>query len=64
GAGAALFAGLAGALGGGALGDFAATGVKLIGLITFGGAVYAALCRALRVRDLEFFAGLVRRKRA
>ncbi|MDI6711216.1 MAG: murein biosynthesis integral membrane protein MurJ [Bacillota bacterium] len=61
GAGAALFAGLAGALGGGALGDFAATGARLVGLIAFGGAVYAALCLALRVRDLEFFYGLVRR---
>ncbi len=36
--------------------------MKLIGLITFGGAVYAALCRALRVRHLEFFVRLAHRK--
>ncbi len=40
------------ALGGGALGDFAAAGARLVGLIAFGGLVYAVLCRLLRVREM------------
>lgn len=61
GAWAPVGARIAGMLGGGALGDFVAVGVRLVGLICFGGAVYVGLCWVLRVRDLGFFVGLLGR---
>jgi hypothetical protein len=47
--------------GGGGWPGFARQGLRLAVLITGGGLIYALCCRLLRVKELEFVFGLLRR---